>query len=130
MRAITDASVKGGKSTHSYILQTWEGKIIKERKFTGFADKPSEAELQTIETLLQYCLDKGFDKIKIYTDCQSIVNAIKNDRNENIDVTYLKFLLKQTNSKLRWVKRDKVARCDYNCRNVFKPRIKKGKLIG
>lgn len=130
MRAITDASVKGGRSTHSYILQTWEGKIIKERKFTGLADRSTEAEMNTIEALLKYCLDKGFTKIKIYTDCKPIVEAVNDGKNKNMDITYLVYLLKQTNSKLRWVKRDKVSRCDYNCRNVFKPRIKKGKLIG
>lgn len=129
MRAITDASVKNGRSTHSYCLTTWNGKVIAERKFNGLADRSTEAELNTIECLLKYCLDKGFNKIKIYSDCQRVVDAVNNGTNKGIDVTYLKHLLKVTNSKLRWTSRKNVTRCDRNCKNVGKRKFIKGKIV-
>lgn len=116
MIAETDASLKDGYSTHSFWLKDWKGKTLFEKRFNGIETKSTEAELHTIIKLLQFINEREMVKVRIYTDCKHIVDATTNINKGKIDVTYLKHLLKITNSKLIWTPRDNNKRCDENCK--------------
>lgn len=129
MICYVDASFRDNKSYHAFTIKDWNGRILFEKKFRGFETKSTEAELGTMIKALQFIREKGFKKVRILTDCLSIVEGVRNGGHENIDVSYLKFLLRETNSTIKWIPRKANKRCDSLCRNVYKRKIKRGLLI-
>lgn len=130
MKCYVDASYnpKTGKSSHAFRLMTWDNKVIAQRTFTSYEDKSSESELHSIIKALQYALDKGFKGLKIFTDAKTIVSSVKSKNNTKSNIVYLRYLLKVTNSTLKFVTRDKNMGCDYLTRNVNKHKMRRYKI--
>jgi len=130
MICFVDASYRNNKSYHAFTIKDWNGKTMFERSFQGFESRAVQAELATIIKALQFIRKKNFKNVRIMTDCLNIVESVREGKShEGLDVEYLNFLLRDTGSKIKWVSRKANRRTDYLCKNVHKPRIKKGLLI-
>lgn len=130
--AYTDASFKSGQCAgHGFVIKR-KGKVLYERRYSSNEDNSVQAELNTIIKLLQFAIEKDLKNIRIRTDYKNFVKLSKRNRvsyRGNIDCRYLYLLLKQTNSKIEWVSRDKNELCDELSRNPNKRKIKKGLMI-
>lgn len=129
--AYVDASYKNGHASHCFIVKR-KGKILHQRKYSSYERTSAQAELNTAIKLLQFCLEKSIRNVTVRTDFKYLADSVNEglvSKRGNINTDYLKVLLKQTNSKIEWISRNKNKVCDGLSRNPNKRKIKKGLLI-
>lgn len=116
--AHTDMSLNRRRkvSTHTYILRTYKGRKLKEVTYISNETDTVQAEMDSIVKLLNWCNGKKMSGIRIYTDNSSIVNAVNGIYNHKFDVSYLKHMLRITDSKLKWKSRRKNSEADRLCK--------------
>lgn len=120
MFAHSDASLKNGIATHSYILRTYKGRKVKEIAYVSHETNSVKAEIDSLVKLLNYCASKNYKGLKIYSDCKPVVDSCNNKAKLKIDTSYLKHMLNSTGSKIKWKSRLKNSEADQCCRKLMK----------
>lgn len=130
MYAFCDGGFTEGRSSkHSYIVMNHDRKIIRRRKFRGFETSSMNAEIRSIEKLLQDLIHEDIEGMIIYSDCKHLVDTINNGYDNLINCDYLKYLLKRSGAQLKWIRRRKNQLADKMVHSIGKPKIKSGLLI-
>ncbi len=121
MFAHTDMSLnrQRGISTHSYIVRTYKGRKLKEVSYISHETDTIKAEMDSLVKLLNWCNSKKIKNVRIYTDSKAIVDAIHGNINHKFDVSYLKYMLKITNSKIKWKTRKRNTEADKLCKKAM-----------
>ncbi|MCM3387218.1 hypothetical protein M3649_03615 [Ureibacillus chungkukjangi] len=125
MIAYTDTSVKGNITTISYVLMSWKGRTIKKESFKGLEDKSFQSEIDSIIKLLTYCSKKNYKGVRIFTDCKNIQLMLDGEIKGSVDISYLKHLLRLTESKVKYKNRkhNKAHKLCYNHMKAIENRM-------
>lgn len=118
----TDAGYKEGVSTHHWriIDEKRNDYVVKRRTFKGYEVDCNKAEIQTINSALQYIERKNFKNFIIYTDSQSFVNEVNGESSKH-DIKLIQLLMKVYNVKIEWVSREtkQIKLADHYCRELM-----------
>lgn len=118
----TDAGFKDGISTHHWriIDESRNDYVVKRRTFKGYEVDCNKAEIQTINSALQYIEKKNFKNFIIYTDSQTFVNEV-NSVTEKSDIKFIQLKMKVYNIKIEWVPREtkQIKLADHYCRELM-----------
>ena len=118
----TDAGFKDGVSTHHWRIIDEDRKdyVVKRRTFKGYEVDSYKAEIQTINSALQYIEKKNFKNFTLYTDCQSFVNEV-NGESEKLDIKLIQLKMKVYNIKIAWVPREtkQIKLADHYCSELM-----------
>ena len=128
LRVYTDASFKDGVSTHHWGVFDVNGKRIKRRSFKACEEDSNKAELQSINSAIQWLYKKDKQNVTIYTDSMYCVRLLAEhvkpsdshlniSHKEKTDIDFLKFQMKGFNIQIKWVSRctKKIKLADYYC---------------
>lgn len=137
LNVYTDAGFKNGVSTHHWRVFDTKGKLIKRRSFRALEEDCNKAELQTINSVIQWLYKKNIDNVNIHTDSMYCVKLLSNssasDEHELIspteksDIDFLKFQMKGFNIRVEWVSRctKQIKLADYYCDELMDTVLKR-----
>lgn len=117
----TDAGWKDGVSTHHWrIINEENGIVEKRRSFKSTEENSQKAELQTLNSLLQYLSQRDKGDVTIYTDCYANVALFNNPTDRN-DINVMKWIMKDLNIDVKWVSREtkQIKLADYYCSQLM-----------
>lgn len=122
-----DAGFKQGISTHHWAVFNEKGRRIKRRTFKGCEVDNHEAELQTINSALQWLIRKGHRNIVIYTDSMYCVRLLNNKMVDDNDLKFLRWQMKGNNIQVKWTSRKHklIKLADYYCTELQETILKR-----
>lgn len=101
--AYTDAGHYKGHSFHSYVILKDEKVILRNCQVLNVV-KTVDAEIKSIELLLESCLAKGIKEVQVHTDCRNIVDLVKSNNSKKA-IRRIIELLDMTKSSIVWINR-------------------------
>lgn len=119
IKVYMDAGYKNGLSTHNWYMKK-NGKTIKSKTYKlNHLGGNVQAEMDTLEDVMKYIMEKGLRDVVIHTDCKTIVNYLSKESKYK-STNFLRHQMKHNNIIVKWVSRynRNIAKADNTCRNL------------
>lgn len=134
LEAYTDAGFKNGVSTHHWRIVNQNNWTKKRRSFKANETDNNKAEMQSINSLVQYLNKKDITDIVIYTDSMYVVNLLSGNTEvaESNFIKSLKWDLRGLNARVEWVSRKtkQIKLADYYCSELLETVFKRKEYQG
>jgi len=138
LEAYTDAGFKDGVSTHHWRIVNQSNWVKKRYSFKANEVDNNKAEMQSINSLVQYLNKKDITDIVIYTDSMYVVRLLKPNselteeelmlkKEDSNFIKSLKWDLKGLNARVEWISREakQIKLADYYCSQLLETVFKR-----